>query len=70
MESQKLPVLNLSQEWRIGEELGAGGFARVYQAQSRDGAPVVVKFIPKTPGAGRELLFEDFQGIPNVVPIL
>ena len=29
-----------------------------------------MKFIPKVPGAARELLFEDLDGLPNVVPIL
>ena len=67
---QALDVINLNQEWILGEQLGAGGFARVYLAQSKDGEPAVVKLIPKTPGAQRELQFEDLDGVPNVVPII
>ena len=63
-------VIILGQEWHIGSELGAGGFARVYGAQSAAGDEAVVKLIPKEPGADRELLFEDLAGVPNVVPIL
>ena len=63
-------VVNLSQEWYIGDHLGSGGFGRVYLAHSRSGEVVVIKLIPKVLGADRELLFEDLDGIPNVVPIL
>ena len=63
-------VIRLTEEWRIGDRLGAGGFGNVYAAWSEDGKPAVVKFIPKDPGAERELLFEDLSGVPNVVPVL
>ena len=63
-------VINLRQQWRLGEELGAGGFGHVYLAHSEDGQTAVVKFIPKDPGAERELLFEELAGTPNVVPVL
>ena len=63
-------VINLNQEWFLGKQLGAGGFAKVFSAQSKGGEPAVVKLIPKTPGAQRELLFEDLDGVPNVVPII
>lgn len=63
-------VINLNQKWHIGDQLGAGGFGRVYLAQSEFGETAVIKLIPKVPGADRELLFEDLDGIPNVVPIL
>ncbi len=64
-------VINLDQEgWRVGEQLGAGGFGKVYLAQSGDGTPAVVKLIRKDPGAKRELLFEELDGLPNVVPVL
>ena len=52
-------VINLNQEWFIGKQLGAGGFAKVFSAQSEVGEPTVVKLIPKTPGAQRELLPEN-----------
>ena len=63
-------VIDLSQAWRIGEQIGGGGFATVYLAWSDSSGTAVAKFIPKSPGAGRELLFEDLDGVPNVVPIL
>ncbi len=63
-------VIDLSQRWRLGEEFRAGGFGRVYLAQSEDDEAAVVKLIPKYPGADRELLFEELSGTPNVVPIL
>ena len=64
-------VINLDQEgWRVGEPLGEGGFGSVYLAQSGDGTPAVVKLIRKDPGAERELLFEELDDLPNVVPVL
>ncbi len=63
-------VINLNQKWHIGDQLGEGGFGRVYLAQSECGETAVIKLIPKVPGADRELLFEDLDSVPNVVPIL
>ena len=63
-------VIHLNQEWHIGEQLGKGGFGRVYLAQARDGESAAIKLIPKSPGADREILFEELHGVPNVVPIL
>ena len=62
--------ITLAQEWHIGEPLGGGGFGRVFQAQSVEEPSAVAKFVPKAPGAERELLFENPDGMPNVVPIL
>lgn len=63
-------VFCLDRKWRIERQIGHGGFGRVYAARSDDDAAGVVKFIPKAPGAERELLFEDLDGVPNVIPIL
>ena len=63
-------VIHLNREWHIGEQWRSGGFGRVYLAQARDGEAAVVKLIPKAPGADREILFEDLDGIPNVVPMV
>ena len=63
-------VIRLNKDWRIGDQLDRGGFGSVYLAWSGDGAPAVVKLIPKDPGAERELLFEDLDGVPNIVPVL
>jgi hypothetical protein len=64
------PVVNLSRQWSLGEQLGGGGFGRVFSAASPEGQPAAVKLIPKRPGADRELLIADLQGIRNVVPVL
>ena len=63
-------MINLQQKWELCREIDAGGFARVYSAQSEDGASAVVKLIPKDPGAERELLFAELDGVPNVVPVI
>ena len=63
-------VIHLSHEWYIGEQLREGGFGRVHLAQVGDGESAVIKLVPKAPGADREILFEDLDGIPNVVPII
>ena len=57
-------------EWWIEEQLHRGGFGRVYLAKSKDGVHVVAKLVPKSPGADRELLFDDLNGLTNVIPIL
>ena len=63
-------VISLNQEWYIGDQLGKGGFGRVFSAQSVSGEAAVVKLVPKAPGADREILFEDLNGVPHVVPII
>ena len=62
--------IDLTRTWHLGSQLGEGGFAKVHLAQDEDGNPAVVKLVPKEPGAQRELLFEELDGAPNVVPIL
>ena len=62
---QPLEGSDLNQEWFLGEQLGSGGFAKVYLAQSKDGESAVVKLIPKRPGAQRELLFENLDDVPT-----
>ena len=63
-------VIKLNRQWRIGEQLGAGGFARVHEAQSDSGEVAAIKLVPKNAGADRELLFENLSGVPNIVPII
>lgn len=63
-------AVNLSQEWYIGEQLGSGGFGRVHLAQSASGETAVVKLVPKAPGADREVLFENLDGVPNIIPVV
>ena len=62
-------LVRLSTTWTVGAELGSGGFGRVFEVEGGPG-PSVIKFIPKQPGAERELLFEDLTGVRNVVPVL
>lgn len=61
--------LALTRNWFVGDEIGAGGFGHVHLVTS-DGDEAVAKFIPKDPGADRELLFEKLTGVRNVVPII
>ena len=63
-------VINLNQEWYVGDQFGSGGFGRVFMAHSVSGDAGVIKLVPKVPGADREILFEDLAGVPNVVPII
>lgn len=60
--------LDLSSSWVVGTQLGSGGFGRVYELVGGD-QPAVAKFVPKAPGADRELLFVGLEGVRNVVPI-
>lgn len=60
----------LKRVWKVGKQLGNGGFGRVFEAESDDGQRAAIKLVPKQPGAARELLFEDLTGVRGVVPIL
>lgn len=63
-------VLHFQRDWVVGEHIGGGGFANVYEVES-NGAAGAAKFIPKDPGAQRELLFADDLGSArNVVPVI
>jgi eukaryotic-like serine/threonine-protein kinase len=62
--------IKLKRRWILGEQIGEGGFGRVYVATGDDGGAAVVKLVPKSPGTDRELLFVQLQGVRNVVPIL
>jgi serine/threonine protein kinase len=62
-------VIKLERDWEIGEQIGEGGFGRVFLAGS-EGEEAVAKFVPKQPGAGRELLFVDLGPARNVIPVI
>ena len=63
--------ISLRQPWTLGKRIGdPSGFGAVYLATAADGTVGVIKLIPKRPGAGRELLFEELAGVPNVIPII
>ena len=56
--------------WEVGNELGAGAYGSVLEAQ-RDGVErAVAKFVPIKPGAQRELLIGASTDLPHVVPVL
>ncbi|SFA91950.1 serine/threonine protein kinase [Cohnella sp. OV330] len=63
-------VIKLKQQWRLGRQIGEGGFGHVFLAESETGVPAAIKLIPKQPGAQRELLFEDLSGVRNIIPII
>lgn len=61
--------------WTIGLRLpdGEGGFGEVVDVVDADGRTAVAKFVPKDPGAQRELLFGDSTAAThyrNVIPVL
>ncbi len=62
--------IQVDRRWRLGDQLGSGGFGHVYAATSDDGEEAALKLIPKVPGSDRELLFEDLGEARNIVPIL
>lgn len=55
--------------WRLGDEIGDGGFGFVREAISGEEV-AAAKFVPIEPGAERELLFQNLAGRPNVIPII
>lgn len=57
------------QTWIIGDRIGGGGFGQVFEAASGEDR-AAVKFVPKAPGAQRELLFVDLRGVANMVPVI
>ena len=61
--------LELDRTWIVGEQIGAGGFGQVYEARA-DEQVAVANFVPKAPGADRELLFVELRDVRNVVPII
>ena len=68
--NQITQIVGLHRKWIIEDQLGSGGFGSVYLAYAEDGSEAVAKFIPKSPGAERELSFEDLNELPNIVPVI
>lgn len=63
-------TLHFNRRWELGARIAGGGFGTVYEADS-EGVVGAAKFIPKDPGARRELLFPDHVGSArNVVPVI
>ncbi len=65
-------TIHLAKTWQIGEKLNVdkGGFGQVFVANGEDGTRAVAKFVPKEPGASRELLFVDLKDVRNIVPVI
>src|SRR6266566_9880151 len=61
--------IELQRKWTLGQQLAAGGFGRVYEANDENNLQAVIKLVPKVPGASRELLFEPVSGRPHIIPI-
>ena len=70
LDFQPPQVLRLDRTWSVGELVGSGGFGRVHMVESDGSAHHVAKFIPKDPGADRELLFRGLSDVRNIVPIV
>ncbi|MGW3484266.1 serine/threonine-protein kinase [Rhodococcus indonesiensis] len=62
--------LSLRRSWVVGERIGSGGFGSVYTATADDGTKAAAKFVPKEPGADRELLFVNLANVRNVIPVI
>lgn len=63
-------LIQLRHRWELHEPLDSGGYRRVIAAVGEDGTPAAVKFVPKKPGADRELLFGHLKDVRNVVPVI
>ncbi|MEV7004203.1 serine/threonine-protein kinase [Streptomyces sp. NPDC093982] len=62
--------LALNEEWAVGARIGDGGFGAVFEAENTAGEKAALKLVPKNPGAEREMLFTDLDGVRNVVPVI
>lgn len=64
--------VGLQQEWEWGPAIKAdpSGFGRVVEAVDARGVVHAAKFVPKAPGATRELLMAGLSGVRNVVPVV
>ncbi|TSD65720.1 serine/threonine protein kinase [Aeromicrobium piscarium] len=60
----------LNQPWIFGTQIGGGGFARVVEATDGGGVVHAAKFVKKQPGASREMLLAELDGVRNVVPVV
>lgn len=63
-----LSSIQLTKRWELVEQIGEGGFGKVYRVQSGS-EHAVAKLVPKAAGANRELLFVDLKDVRNVIPI-
>jgi serine/threonine protein kinase len=62
--------IEMNDTWTLGKLIGSGGFGKVFQATNSQGLSGAVKLIPKSEGAGRDLLVQNLEDVRNVVRIL
>lgn len=62
--------IRLNDKWDLGDEIGSGGFGRVFRATNSQGRVGAIKLIPKQNGATRDLLIADLSGVENIIPII
>lgn len=63
--------IQLERKWTKGDEIGVGGFGRVFEAEGERGELAALKFVEKAPGADREVLVaKEAAGCPHVLPVL
>jgi len=60
------PLLHFAEQWELGDSIGSGGFGEVLAASSASCRQAVAKFVPKAPGAEREVLFAHLSDARNV----
>lgn len=63
-------IIKLNRDWYIDKKFASGGFGEIYFGKSEANEIVAIKLMPKMPGASREMLFEELNGVPNVVPVI
>lgn len=56
--------------WTLGDQIGSGGFGKVFRATNGLNKVGAIKLVPKDNGAARDLLVADLSGVENVIPII
>jgi len=63
--------IKLKKTWQLGNQIGRGGFGRVYHALANgESKEYAIKLVPKAKGASREQLFVYIDNAQNVLPII
>lgn len=63
--------IQLTQSWIVGLPIGdTSGFGHVFDGVGEGAQKIAMKFVPKEPGASRELLFGDLPDSEYIVPFL
>ena len=56
--------------WKLGRQIGGGGFSQVFEAASDGGVACIAEIIPKDLGPPPETLLTRLQNVRHVVPIV